>query len=220
MNDRIRTWAWRFLACCALLSSGASLAAELRGRVVAISGHQVRLSIDGELLPQIGDEVTLAFQVPNGPLLSVGTWSVSRVDGDAVTATQVRATGAPSVGQIATIVSPNPVPRSPSPVARGDPQGGQNWIVRFEGRDYRTLYQTGLHEGTPIDLYYYPIRSAGGEQLVQNGELLWGRFVRTSGIPGGGTPGPWWHATWVFRDGAWTMLHTRDVVVEALSPAR
>lgn len=102
----------RLIAALWLLLASAAGAAELKGKLVGVSDRQVRIAIEGDYLPQLGDEVTISFQLPGGPLVRVGTWKVSKVRPDFVEATLVEATGKPAVDQIATIDSPNPTRRA------------------------------------------------------------------------------------------------------------
>lgn len=102
----------RLVAALWLLLASAAGAAELKGKVIGVSDRQVRIAIESDYLPQLGDEVTISFQLPGGPLVRVGTWKVSEVRPEFVEATLVEATGRPAVDQIATIVSPNPTRRA------------------------------------------------------------------------------------------------------------
>jgi S1-C subfamily serine protease len=91
-----------------LAGAGSADAAELRGKVIGVAGPQIRVRVEGDLLPRTGDEVRVSFQLPGGPLVRVGTWKVSEVRPEFIEATLVEATGKPAVDQIATIDSPNP----------------------------------------------------------------------------------------------------------------
>ena len=111
------------------LLASAAFAADLKGKVIGVSGQQVRLSIDGDLLPQVGDEVTISFQIPGGPLVRVGKWKVSEVKMDLVEATLVTATGTPTVDQIAIIQSLNPTPRKTlAPVRTDASPSGRGYV--------------------------------------------------------------------------------------------
>jgi hypothetical protein len=103
---------WLAGALLALLPAIPAVAAELRGRVTAVTGQDVRIEVEGDLLPRIGDAVRLSFRIPGGPEVMVGQWRVSAVDAGGVQATIVQASGAPTVGQSATIESANPTSRS------------------------------------------------------------------------------------------------------------
>lgn len=216
MTQRIPRIALTVAALGGLLLARPAAAAELRGRVSEVTDQQVRVTIEGELLPQPGDEVVITFQIPGGPVVKVGTWSVTSVQADAVLATRVQATGVPAAGQAATIISANPVQRRSAAAADPQAQGSGNfWTVRFEGRNYRTLFNSGTHNGLPIDMYHYRIRTQGGEQPVQGGEELWGRFVRVpSARHGDQSSVVWWHATFVQRADTWELVSREGVQVE------
>jgi serine protease Do len=108
-----------------LAAPGSADAAELKGKVVGVAGPQIRVRVEGDLLPQTGDVVRVSFQLPGGPLVRVGTWKVSEVRAEFIEATLVEATGKPTVDQVATIVSSNPTRRAattgsvPVPAATG-----------------------------------------------------------------------------------------------------
>lgn len=187
--------------------------AVLQGEVAGVIGSDVRLTVEGEMLPQPGDVVTISFEIPGGPKVVVGTWKVTSIDGDSVLASKVDATGAPAIGQIATIVSPNPVARRPKQVAAStaSPSGGIR--VRYQGQVYETLYQHQTYEVTekgrsvdrPIDLYFFAALDAGAEA---NGTQRFNRFVRD---PAEGHPDvpTWWYCRWVSRDGDWHYDQTK-----------
>jgi hypothetical protein len=185
--------------------SGSALAADLHGKVVAVTGKDVRITLEGELLPQPGDPVTIGFQIPDGPMVVVGTWRVTSVDGTAVLAAVVDATGAPAVGQLVTIVSTNPVARPSPQTAQSTASGfGDDIPIHFEGQTYRTLYQHQMVEGRGLDLYFYKAEDASGGDRGIN----YNRFVRdpAENHPGEAT---WWYCRWVQRDGAWTYVESK-----------
>jgi hypothetical protein len=99
---------------------GAPEPVELRGQVIEVTGGEVRIQVEGDQLPQVGDPVRITFRIPGGPEVNVGTGTVSRVSGEDVWAT---ATGSPQRGQLATIPSANPSPRRAA-AAVGDPSAG------------------------------------------------------------------------------------------------
>ena len=98
----------------------------------------------------------------------------------------------------------------------GSASGAGNLIeLRFGGVVYRTsLEKGGMFEDQPIDQYFYAIRTPSGEQVTQNGEELWGRFVRVPSADTGNRNPVWWHITWVFRNGAWVLDPAKGVQVE------
>lgn len=96
-------------------------AVEIAGTVIAVTGTDVRLKIEGDQLPSIGDEVKISFRIPGGPALKVGTWRVSSVSEEAITATLVEATGRPAVDQIAVISSASPTRRGATPGTTAGP---------------------------------------------------------------------------------------------------
>lgn len=76
--------------------------------------------------------------------------------------------------------------------------------ISFQGRQYFTIYERSAHEGVPIDVYFFPITAPGGSQAEQDGQKLWGRFVRYPSV--GTEPNrslQWWYVNWIFRNGRW-----------------
>lgn len=106
-----RSWASALAVLALLVATSHADGAELRGRVIEVIGTDLKIQVEGDRLPQPGDPVRITFRLPAGSELSVGTWRVMRVEGDAVLASLVEATGQPAPGQAATISSPSPVPR-------------------------------------------------------------------------------------------------------------
>lgn len=103
----------------ALLAGARAEAVELRGAVTQVTGSEVRLTVEGDQLPQVGDPVRITFRIPGGPEVSVGTWKVTGVEGDAVLATAVEPKGTPVPGHTAIISSANPRPRARPPGEAG-----------------------------------------------------------------------------------------------------
>jgi hypothetical protein len=135
---RYFTKKWLVGGAALLLLASAASAGDLKGKVVGVSERQVRIVVEGDYLPQVGDEVRISFRVPGGPELPIGTWKVSKVEPDFVEAEVVTATGKPAVEQIATIISPAPsrrgagssvATRQPSPLASPglSPQAPAPW---------------------------------------------------------------------------------------------
>ncbi len=89
--------------------------------------------------------------------------------------------------------------------------------VRYQGKTYQTTHQRETDNGIPIDIYFYPITRTDGTQATQNGEKIWGRFVRKPAADSpNATSVEWWHATWVQRGGAWEQVNTKGAQFEVL----
>lgn len=116
------------LGTLAMLGSGRDIsAAELRGQIVEVTGTDVRIRVEGDLSPQVGDSVRITFRLPGGSEPTVGTWRVTRVEGDIVLASVVEATGKPAPGQTATITSGSPTSRQSAASTSPGP-GGRPWL--------------------------------------------------------------------------------------------
>jgi len=95
-------------------------AADLEGRVVGVVGQEVEIELDTAIRPRVGDEVTIAFQVPGGSRVRVATGRVARAVPGGVVATLVEVRWRPVPGQVATIRTegggeapgPAPAPRT------------------------------------------------------------------------------------------------------------
>ncbi len=148
---------WRRAALIAALLvlalAAPAQAVELQGRVVEVRGTEVRIEVEGGLMPQVGDQARIAFRLPGGAELRVGTWRVMRIEGDAILASVVEATGTPAPGQTATISSANPVPRAPAasapaPRGAGAPPAGSPWLgVSVQSLNEEAARDLGLAAG-------------------------------------------------------------------------
>jgi TPR repeat protein len=97
-----------FVVCLASVSAHG---AELKGKVVGATGKDIRVAVDGDLLPQPGDLVTVSFEVPGLPPVRVGSGKVTRIDGEDVLATLAQTTGQPAIDQLVVIDCAVPMPR-------------------------------------------------------------------------------------------------------------
>jgi pimeloyl-ACP methyl ester carboxylesterase len=105
-------------------------------------------------------------------------------------------------------------------LAAGRPSNGDRFRVAFEGRTYLTQYAYEVDNGVPIDEYYYPILQATGVQATQDGQPLWGRFVRVPAAGQGNQSSVvWWHVTWVPVNGGYQLSNTPNVTLEVLGRA-
>lgn len=93
-----------------------SRADDITGEIVEVrDDHSVRIRIEGDWLPQVGDPVMIRFrdEVPGvGVVMLDGAWSVREVEADAVWARPDGETARPQVGQLAIITSEHPRPRT------------------------------------------------------------------------------------------------------------
>ncbi len=103
----------KFYIVCVLLLNFSSIAAaiEIKGAVVGTSGLNVTVKFTGKNIPVSGDLMDISFSIPGGDSLSVGTWKVTSVSGNLVSASVVEHTGTPAKGHQAVINSPNPAKR-------------------------------------------------------------------------------------------------------------
>lgn len=78
------------------------------------------------------------------------------------------------------------------------------YSVQFRGKNYQSVYKQELHNGIPIDEFFFKINLVSGYQAEQNGEKLWGKFVRN---PSTGhhnqSDVQWWFSNWVNENNKW-----------------
>lgn len=97
------------------------------------------------------------------------------------------------------------------------PEPGQTiFKIQMDGYVFTTEYekQDG-DDGRPIDIYFFPMPGYLEPQATQDGELLWGRFVR---VPSFDYPdqseATWYYVTWVFDGSRFVEQFSTGVTVE------
>lgn len=90
--------------------------------------------------------------------------------------------------------------------------------ILYDGKIYYTfLEKEQMYEGVPIDVYYYELYGQDGQQMQQDGKLLFNRFVR---IPSSDHPdqslAKWTHVYWIYAGGRWEARSTANVKVQLL----
>jgi len=95
---------------------------------------------------------------------------------------------------------------------------GPIYNIAFRGRGYRTVYESSLHEGVPIDVYFYEILGPDSLPVSQDGAKLWGRFVRHPAVGHEGKGDvTYYFVEWIFRGGRWEISQGKS---EAFQPVR
>lgn len=78
------------------------------------------------------------------------------------------------------------------------------YLVEYLGRVYTTVYQRGSNNGVPIDTFYFKITETTGEHVRQDGQELWGRFVRNPALDHPNQASiETWFVTWNRRGNRW-----------------
>ncbi len=76
--------------------------------------------------------------------------------------------------------------------------------ISFNGNNYQGMYQREKDNGVLIDIFFFSINHITGYQIEQDGQKLWGRFVRK---PATDHPDQsavqWWFSNWVLQNGRW-----------------
>ncbi len=98
-------------------------AAEIRGRVAAVTGQEITVDIDEDVLSAVGDSVRVVVAVPNVGEAKVGTGRVTGIRGKQVVASIDKATGQLAVGQAVRIVASGgqPAPEAAATVKTPQP---------------------------------------------------------------------------------------------------
>jgi hypothetical protein len=112
------------------------------------------------------------------------------------------------------------ITRPSQTVVRTQPnRDGDRVTIRFEARMYNTTYHRGVDGGIPYDAYYFPIILLDQTQATQNGEKLWGRFVRSpSHDYRDQSSVQWWFVTWDVQDGPVWVQQERKIASPQLGP--
>jgi len=85
---------------------------ELLGKVVKTNDKQVEIELEGELIPQVGDEVVIGFNMSSVGFVPLqGKWRISAINPATLTADPDGDTRQPQKDQIVKITSPNPLSR-------------------------------------------------------------------------------------------------------------
>lgn len=105
--------------------------------------------------------------------------------------------------------------------AGGDIDSGGSIGVMFRGTRYLTRYERQSNEGTPIDVYFFEIRAANGSHAEQDGQKLWGRFVRqpAAGVNSKGEV-QWWSFLWVLKNGRWEAVTSKGEAFQVVGSGR
>ena len=110
-------------------------AAELKGKVTAVNGSKVQIQLDGDLLPRVGDPVTIGFKVPGLGLVTLeGQWQVSFTGTAVVEAEPSGTAPQPQVGQLVSIQSAQPG-SAPAPASNAAETAFNRGEDYFHGRN-------------------------------------------------------------------------------------
>lgn len=141
-------WALVLLLAGAATDMGdlSAQATELPGDVTEVLDRTVRIRMGGELLPRVGDVVRIRFRDPVpgvGLTFLRGTWRVSEVRADYVSAVPAEEGAEPQIGQVAVISSHSPQERSAVeaavPADAKGPAGGEVAAVARERGTGKTV---------------------------------------------------------------------------------
>jgi hypothetical protein len=84
-------------------------AVDINGTVTGAQGDTVQITTQSEVLPNVGDKVTVFFKIPGtDDEILVGSGSVTAIKGEVIGAKLEKATGQPQQGQLARITSDKP----------------------------------------------------------------------------------------------------------------
>ncbi len=125
MNRKVLDFRRLFGFGICLLTSLVS-AAEISGKVSKVADGIITVSSSSELLPAVGDKLSVFVEIPGVGKASVATGSVSSVKDEIIIAKIEKATGTVKTGQGVAIDSPNPTRRTRTPT-RVDDKEIEKW---------------------------------------------------------------------------------------------
>ncbi len=92
---------------------------------------------------------------------------------------------------------------------------GVQYLILYNGQKYSVIYEPESHNGVPIDTFYFKIVLPHGVQAEQNGQKLWGKFVRVpSTTYRDQSHVEWWYSDWVRSGDGWARSEKKGVRVE------
>jgi tetratricopeptide (TPR) repeat protein len=91
---------------------GAAIADELRGKITKTTGQEAQITLEGELVPNVGDSATIFFKLPGSDdEVRVANGHVTAADGVTTTVAIDKSLGTVQKDQLARITSQNPKPK-------------------------------------------------------------------------------------------------------------
>jgi hypothetical protein len=126
-----------FLTVFFLFFSSAAFCEEIKGKVEEVSGMSVKIRVQSEYVPNLGDKVQVSDNVPGiGEVAIDGSWRVSSIEWDLVSAEpEGSPSGKPLFGYSATIFSSHPQKiseRAPGPSAPSKATLAQDYFYKGE----------------------------------------------------------------------------------------
>lgn len=89
------------------------------------------------------------------------------------------------------------------------------YTIFYNGKYYETTYQYQVDKGIPIDIFFFKTLAPNGYQAEQNGDKLWGKFVREpASSHTDQSKVVWWYSDWRWDGNKWVYEHKPGVVVE------
>ena len=158
---------WLFLI--AAMITGVANAAEIEGKVTAIRGEDVTITLESNLVPSVGDRVEIRYVTPDNDVIPVGTWRVSKVDGRKVEAKLVESDSEPNIDMQAVIFSAGARKAAPKPT-----KSGKNGYIPSLNANVESLrfYESGPGSGrVPYGQREYNKRFPNSQSREINWEL-------------------------------------------------
>ena len=175
------------LILLALVAATSSRAAEISGTVREVSGDTATVTVQGDLVPALGDKAEIFFKFAgSGDEIAVATGSVTGEAAGTVTVKITQATGEVLKDQLARFTSGNPKPRSaslpsapsspPAPTTGATPTPTEaaryfaEGITKFEANDYKGALAafTKAIELDPTNPKFYVYRASIYNLLKQS----------------------------------------------------
>ena len=179
------------LILLALVATTSSRAAEINGTVREVSGDNVIVTVQGDLVPVLGDKAEIFFKFAGGGVeIAVATGSVTGEEAGTVTVKIKEATGEVLKDQLARFTSSNPKPKSaslssapsspPAPATGATPTSPEaaryfaEGLTKFDADDYKGALAafTKAIELDPTKVAFFANRAAMYNLLKQSKRAL------------------------------------------------
>ncbi len=90
----------------------AQAATEIEGKVASVADKTITVETTSDLLPAIGDKLTVFVEIPGVGRASVASGKVTSIDGGAIRGQIESSSGTVKPGQLVAVVAPNPTKRN------------------------------------------------------------------------------------------------------------
>lgn len=169
------------------LAASLARAEEIKGTIAKVEGTKCEISTAAELLPAVGDTMTISAEIAGIGQAEVGTAKVTRVEGGRIEAQVQRATGRVEAGQSVVINSPDPTRRMGAKVPLVIGRTGADAKKAMEAAGFAVEFRVGLAAPDRVKPFtVYAQNPAPGAELPIGGTVTLTLYADN----GMGTPMP------------------------------